>query len=528
MRIAVYSRKSKFTGKGESMENQITVCKDYINTHFPNAEILIYEDEGFSGGDTDRPQFQRLIKDAEAGKINMLICYRLDRISRNISDFSSTIEMLEEKNVSFVSVREQFDTSTPMGRAMLYIASVFAQLERETIAERIKDNMYQLARTGRWLGGNCPTGFESDPITFLDENMKERKMFTLKAIDEELETVKVIFDKYLELQSLSMIETFSLKTDFLNNNGNYLHKSGIRFILTNPVYAKGDRYTYDYFESLGATIAAPKEKWNGSKGIMAYNKRLIKKNRNIKIKDVSEWIVTLGKHKGIIDGKDWVMVQEILKSNREKSPRTGTSSKALLTGILKCGDCGSPMKIKSGRLKKSTGEMSYSYVCTLKDQSRKIKCNSTNAIGDKLDVDVVNALKDIISNGFIHMLDKQQNQLSNKKSQNKAIQKQIDKNQKSIENLVKQLSGNESSTVTKYIFAEMEKLEEENKKLQLELEKDTTAVDTLNLEIFKDTLVQFKDTIDHVQFEKKKHMLKGIVNEIVWDGANFTIDLFKV
>lgn len=526
MKIAIYSRKSKFTGKGESVENQITVCKEYINNHFPNAEIIVYEDEGFSGGDTERPQFQKMMQDAESSKFNLLICYRLDRISRNISDFASTIEMLEEKNISFVSVREQFDTSTPMGRAMLYIASVFAQLERETIAERIKDNMYQLARTGRWLGGNCPTGFDSEPITFIDENMKEKKMYTLKEIPEELQIVKHVFEKYLELQSLAKVEAYSFQEDFKSRNGKYLGKTALKFLLTNPVYAKGDKHIHDYFESLGANIATPRDKWNGTKGIMAYNKRLVKKNRHIRDKDTSEWIIALGKHKGIIDGKDWIQVQKLMEKNREKAPRNGTSRSAMLSGILRC-NCGSPMHIKYGRTNIETGEKLYYYTCSLKQVSKGAKCKSKNLNGENTDKKIIDDLKYIINNGLLESIDKQKKQLSNKKSKSKAIEKQIEKNQKALENLVKQLSENESSTITKYIIAEMEKLEKENNQLKHELEKDTIAADTLNLEIYRDSLIIFRDTIDAVPYEKRKYMIKSIVNYIAWDGKNFAIDLLQ-
>ena len=170
MKVAIYSRKSRFTGKGESIENQIQLCKDYALTRFDikNEDIFIYEDEGFSGGNIDRPQFQLLMKDARKKKFNMLICYRLDRISRSVMDFSNTFEALENNGIGFISIKEQFDTSTPMGKAMLYISSVFAQLERETAAERIRDNMQQLAKTGRWLGGVTPTGYEREQITYSD------------------------------------------------------------------------------------------------------------------------------------------------------------------------------------------------------------------------------------------------------------------------------------------------------------------------------------------------------------------------
>ena len=149
--IAIYSRKSIFTEKGDSIENQIELCKNYCRSHlnFNNIEFFIYEDEGFSGKNLNRPKFKELITDVKNNKFNYLVCYRLDRISRNVADFSSTLELLQEHNVNFISIKEQFDTSTPMGRAMIYIASVFAQLERETIAERVKDNIHKIEKMGK-------------------------------------------------------------------------------------------------------------------------------------------------------------------------------------------------------------------------------------------------------------------------------------------------------------------------------------------------------------------------------------------
>lgn len=155
--VAVYSRKSKQTDKGESIETQINLCRDYIKRIFPSEEIkiLLYnEGEGVSGGDSERKKFNELIRDAKNKKYNVLICYRLDRVTRSVADFSNLIEELNDNNISFISVKEQFDTSTPMGRAMMYIASVFAQLEREIGAERIRDNLHELAKSGRWLGRN--------------------------------------------------------------------------------------------------------------------------------------------------------------------------------------------------------------------------------------------------------------------------------------------------------------------------------------------------------------------------------------
>ena len=169
MKVAIYSRKSKFTGKGDSIENQIEMCKNYI-----------------SGGTIDRPQFKLMLQDAKRKRFDSLICYRLDRVSRNIADFSSLIEDLQTYNIGFISIKEQFDTTTPMGRAMMYISGVFAQLERETIAERIRDNMLQLAKTGRWLGGITPIGYESQEVITVDQNGKSRKSFKLSPLPDEI------------------------------------------------------------------------------------------------------------------------------------------------------------------------------------------------------------------------------------------------------------------------------------------------------------------------------------------------------
>ena len=117
----IYSRKSKFTGKGESIENQIELCRQYIAMHFGEEaaeNVLVYEDEGFSGGNLERPQFKKMMKDSQKIAFAAIVVYRLDRISRNIGDFAKLIEDLGDRHIDFISIREQFDTSSPMGRAM--------------------------------------------------------------------------------------------------------------------------------------------------------------------------------------------------------------------------------------------------------------------------------------------------------------------------------------------------------------------------------------------------------------------------
>ena len=193
--IAIYTRKSKYTGKGESTGNQLELCKAYIRNIYGEEydnRCQVFEDEGFSGGDLNRPAFRRMMNDVRKRRYKAIIVYRLDRISRNINDFAGLIDELGKLNVSFISIREQFDTSTPMGRAMMYIISVFSQLERETIAERIRDNMHELAKTGRWLGGITPLGFQSEAVEQVGMDGKVRKWFKLVPVPGEVEIPKLI------------------------------------------------------------------------------------------------------------------------------------------------------------------------------------------------------------------------------------------------------------------------------------------------------------------------------------------------
>ena len=132
-RFIIYSRKSKFTGKGESIANQVEMCRAYIRMSFGEQaaeNAVLFEDEGFSGGNLARPRFQEMMRTVRREKYRAVVVYRLDRISRNIGDFANLIKELESYQVDFISVKEQFDTSSPMGRAMMYISSVFSQLER--------------------------------------------------------------------------------------------------------------------------------------------------------------------------------------------------------------------------------------------------------------------------------------------------------------------------------------------------------------------------------------------------------------
>lgn len=536
MNVAIYSRKSKFTGKGESIENQVQMCKDYLLTQNRNNEtyeFLIYEDEGFSGGNTNRPEFQKLMNDVALKKFDMLICYRLDRISRNVADFSSTLETLQRYNVDFVSIREQFDTSSPMGRAMIYIASVFAQLERETIAERVRDNMLELAKSGRWLGGTPPLGYKSTPVTYYDENMTERSMSKLSTDDEELEIVKLIYDKYLELKSLSALEAYLLKNYYKTRTGSDFRKSTLRSILTNPVYAKSSEDIFDYLGSQGMTLCGEPDNIHG---FLTYNKlkTIYSKdgNHGREFRNTSDWIVAVSKHKGIIEAHDWLTVQKIYAGNSDKFTVSARSHNALLTGIMKCAKCGSPMRIMHGPLSKKTGTKLYYYACTLKKYSKGSRCENPNGKVDQIDPVIINAIKELgkSKEAFIKDLidkNKQTRKVVIKDSSENNLNLLIDQKKLQLNNLLNKISLDpelEDIAIPKIKELKVE-LEQLNKDLNVSNDKiEEINMEELSLSFIK-CLLEKCSIIDTMTHDEIKELIRGLTESITWNGTTGDLNL---
>lgn len=536
MIAAIYSRKSKFTGKGDSIENQIQLCKEYAKEQLKDkniTEFLIYEDEGFSGGNTNRPEFQKLLEDAKAEKFNVLICYRLDRISRNVSDFSSTLKILQRHNIDFISIREQFDTSTPMGRAMIYIASVFAQLERETIAERIRDNMLELSKTGRWLGGTAPIGYAANPITYFDENMNEKKMVKLRQVPEELKTVKLLYKKYSELKSLSKVETFALQNNIKTKRNADFTKANIRLVLTNPVYVKATKDIFDYLKSQHiTTCGAP----DGEHGLLTYNKQKSVSNDNGKIirilREKSEWIAAMSSQKGIIEADDWLEVQHILNKNKDAFPNAGKTHNALLTGKLRCAICKSNMQIAHGHVNKKTGKESYYYVCSMKVHSKGTRCNNKNAKVSELDPAVIKQLKKLAVNkkellDNLRSQNKKAKELNNSLNKEEIINKSIADKNKQIQNLMNKLAIDNG--ISDLIADKIKSLKNEIKELKIELDdlnKMNAAFDETNLDLsFIETMLNKCSIIDSLDHEEIQELIDVLIDKITWNGDSHEVTI---
>lgn len=540
--IAIYSRKSKFTGKGESIENQIELCKQYVESAYrmeAPLELIIYEDEGYSGKNTARPQFKRMLEDAGRKRFSVIVCYRLDRISRNVGDFAKMIDELNRMGIAFVSIREAFDTSTPMGRAMMYIACVFAQLERETIAERIRDNMYELSKTGRWLGGTTPTGYLSEEVEEVSAEGKVKKAYRLKLLPEEAQLVRTIFRKYIETGSLTKTDAFLIQNHYNTKNKVSFSRYTIKNILTNPVYMIADEEAYQYFRGKNLYLYAEHSEFDGSHGVMAYNRTRQTHGKTHIERDMEEWVVTVGKHEGIISGKDFVKVQELLERNKSKSYKKPRSHEALLSGLICCGDCESHMRPKLTRRRTTEGARVYDYLCTLKEKSKGQCCQMKNPRGNELDLKVCQALMTLPEDTEayrkeIHALYKGlKDRVGSAEGEEERYLRLLAENEKEIQALVKALAESGDSPARSYIIRQVEELHSKRKRLReqlMEAERKTGEVirSDERLELIKRALTDFGFALQHAPTEYQRRAVYSLVKKLVWDGHKLHLYLRAV
>ena len=537
MKVAIYSRKSVFTSKGESIENQVELCRRYILANLPEVaeeDVTVFEDEGFSAKDTKRPRFQQMLARIRRKEFQCLVCYRLDRVSRSVGDCSQLIEELRDLDVSFVSVTERFDTTTPMGKAMLMVASVFAQLERETLAERVRDNMFMLARTGRWLGGTTPTGFVSEKTEKVDVDGKKRTACKLKHDPEEIRTVRIIFQKFLELHSVSGVYKYLAEAGIRSRSGSWYSKLGIKQILQNPVYCVADKDARDYFVNRNADVCFPEEDCSEELGLLAYNKRDYKK-KNAPRQEVSEWIIAIGKHPGIVTGKQWCAVQTVLDGNRPSS-LTGKpfNDYCLLSGLIVCGKCGRRMFSRLRRSKGADGV--YDYICDGKLQGGKKICDCQNLGGRQTDDMVCDYLMQYADKGSD--LHRRLEELAGAlKRQQEAdpiapLDAAIAKCEAQLDSLVEQLSQPglgqtllpRINTKAEELAKELERLTAEKKRL--EENQDRIAGREMDLELVAGALSSFRSCFPEMTLQEKRSLIRLLVQKIVWDGEDLHIFIY--
>src|SRR5438094_4500629 len=300
VRCAIYTRKSTEEGLEQefnSLDAQREASEAYIASQKNEGWTCLetrYDDGGFTGGNMDRPALKRLLADIEAGQVDAIIVYKLDRFSRSLLDFAKMMETLDKHQAAFVSITQQFSTGTSMGRLVLNVLLSFAQFEREIIAERTRDKIAATRRKGKWTGGTPILGYDVDP-----------QANRLLVNGQEAARVRAIFELYLEQQALVPVVEELERRGWVNKRWRTKagrERGGLRFTKTN-------------LHRLLTNVSYP--------GRVRYKTE-----------------VHGGVHAAIVDSETFERVQALLRRNGPGSCRARTPGSALLKGVLRCMPCG--------------------------------------------------------------------------------------------------------------------------------------------------------------------------------------------
>lgn len=485
---AIYVRQSIDKKDSISIETQIQFCKKEIPE---NEETKIYTDKGFSGKDTNRPDFSSLIKDIEQGKIKRVVVYKLDRISRSISDFADIIENFQNHNVDFISTSEKFDTSTPMGRAMLYIIMVFAQLERETISERIRDNYYSRGKLGVWLGGVPPFGFERIKVT-----LNGKKATSIQP-NEDMELVKRIFEEYAYTgKSLG-----GIAKPLYMETGNMWNNIKLSRLIQNPAYVKANADVYNFYKSKKTVIIDEIEKFDGTKGCTIYGK--YDRGTN-KFSNLDRLILSVGLHDGIIDSKTWLICQNKIAQNKQIK-NSGKGKTTWLTGLTKCGYCG------------------YSVIISKYKDMHYLRCSgrySHNKCNPDYKQHHLSKVEKIAEAEVCHFLDKHANKVlefrsAAPESEVNAYKIELIQCEEQINNLISAL-GESSKNTTRYVNERIEKLDSHRTELLEKINKAVIEIPALSLPSSEDFM--------SFDLEHKKEITHKIINRILISNDKIEIE----
>lgn len=325
--IAIYARQSVDRADSISIESQIEFCEYEAR----GEEYRTYIDRGYSGKNTERPGFRQMMADMESGFINKVVVYKLDRISRSILDFSAMMETFGRYQVEFVSTTEKFDTSSPMGRAMLNICIVFAQLERETIQKRVTDAYFARSQKSFYMGGRVPYGFRLIPAVI---GTVRTSMY--EAEPEEAEQVRLIYELYAEPECSYGDIILYFQNHGLDKNGKPWSRSRIADILRNPIYVRADLSVYEFYHEQGAVVANDPSDFIGTNGCYYYKGKdaIGRKQMNLEGNHL-----VLAPHEGIVPAELWLKCRMKCLNAQQVRPYQKAKN-TWLAGKVKCGVCG--------------------------------------------------------------------------------------------------------------------------------------------------------------------------------------------
>lgn len=363
MAIILYARKSVERENSISCDTQLEYCKMMIKPDERGEKVIEIVDNGFSGGNVNRDGFQKMMKLIRQGKVSKVIVYKLDRISRSLSDFVNILQEFKEYKVEFVSSQESFDTSSPYGELIVKILMVFAEFERASIINRVTQAYAHRSEMGFYMGGRQPYGFELVPTII--HNIKTKK---LNPIPSEIEQIRYIFEVYSqENLSLRRLQDILIAEGKMPLNGSEWSTAKLSTLLKNPIYVKADSDVYEYFEHHGAQMVTDVSMFTGEYGAQLYGRTKHKPDDP----DWSDMKVVLLTHQGIVDSDTWLKCQRKLEKNKQIT-NSYSNPTSWLAGKVICEKCGHTMTTIKGKINKN-GEIRRYFNCTGKSHKRICK-----------------------------------------------------------------------------------------------------------------------------------------------------------
>ncbi|MFI4004173.1 recombinase family protein [Clostridium perfringens] len=466
-----------------------------------------YSDRGISGKNIkDRPALKELLSDAKAGKFDMVISWKINRVSRKLEDVLKIVNLLEKNNITFKSYSEPFETDTPAGRMQFQMMALIGEFERGTIAQNVKMGMIAKAKSGNWCGGRV-LGYDLVPNNSPEEEKKGKNKLEIN--EKEAEIVRFIFNEYSKGKGYKAITNKMNKLGYKTKKGNNFSVGSIRDILTNPVYIGEIRYNV-------------RQNWSE------------KRRRNINPNPIR----VKGKHEAIIDRELWDKVQLILESKKGKPSRI-YDGEYPLTGILRCPKCGAGMVISrtTNTLADGTKKRIAYYCCGNWKNKGTSVCNSNTIRVDKANEYVFKKIEELVSNeAMIKAVVKNINkERKDKVKPAKRLLGDIDKELEKLDKRKRKIfEAYEDDILTKEEF--QTRKNELNEKIRILEEEKKPLLNTISEEVseeipyefIKDILMNFSKILNSsVSREQQKKLLHMIISEITMNESR-EIDSIKL
>ncbi len=481
MKCAIYTRVST-DNQAEKEYNSCEAQEERIKSYIKSQEELklyqVYSDPGYSGANIERPALGRMLKDIIDGKIDCVLCYKIDRLTRSPKDFYALIELFDSNGVSFISITEHFDTATPSGRLLRNIMLTFAQFERELSAERTKDKMYQRAEKGMWNGGTVPYGYKN----------KDKK---LVINPEESEFVKEMFKIFIETKSLAETRR-RINKKYKTRKGKKFSKTTVDNILRNPVYY----------------------------GKLPYKENLYD-----------------GVHKPIITEPMFLKAQSFHKKRYKR--KTKIDHVYFLQGLLKCSECGSTMTPTYTKNKHKDGitpRYTKYYRCTKTYKHEWDSCNIKSVNADKIEDFVIYKLKEISKdekaiNKIVERTNKNDElKISPLKKQEKEKIDELRVVGSKLQNLIDILS---EVGIERFpsVRKEIENLENKKKVLEFDLEGIKLSIQKEEKEKFETKIVlenlkDFSKKIGEISPKDRPQLFQSLIKSISYGLDEVSLDIF--